>query len=184
MTVPARAQTRDRYDPVAKTLHWVIVGLVAAQFFTKLVTPEVFAGVTEDGLNAWHLAIGPTVLLLMVFRFGWRLTHRPPPAPADIALPLQLLSRLTHWAFYALLIAIPVLGWISASGFGARPTLMFLTKLPLIAPANERSAEWWGGIHGWLAWGLLAIIGLHVAAACWHGLARDDGVFARMMPGK
>ena len=172
------------YDPVYKTLHWVVVGLVTTQFVTKLISPGSFAGVSEDGLNAWHLAFGPTILLLMLVRFGWRLTHRPPAPPSDIAPSLQLLSRLTHWSFYALLIVIPILGWFSASGFGAHPTLMFLFKLPLIAPANERAAEAWGAVHGWLAWLLLAVIGLHVAAASWHGLARDDGVFARMMPGR
>ena len=174
---------RDSYDPVAKSLHWIIVALVTAQFVTKLVSPKSFAGVTEDGLNAWHLAIGPTILLLMLVRFGWRLSHRPPPPPADLAPTLQLASRLTHWAFYGLLIVIPILGWFSASGFGSHPTVMFLFKLPLIAPADEKAAEAWGNIHGLLAWLLLAVIGLHVAAASWHGLAREDGVFARMMPG-
>ena len=171
-----------RYDAVQKSLHWVIAGLVVAQFTTKLVSPGSFAGVTEDGLNAWHLAIGPAVLLLMLVRLGWRLVRGAPPAPSGLARPLQLASRATHYAFYALLIVIPVLGWLSASGFKARPSLLFLVKLPLIAPANERTAEWWGGIHGTLAWALLALAALHIAAACWHGMAREDGVFARMMP--
>lgn len=171
------------YDPVYKTLHWLVVAMVTTQFVTKLVSPGTFAGVTEDGLNAWHLAVGPTILLLMLFRFGWRLTHRPPPPPADLPRPLQLLSRLTHWAFYGLLIVIPILGWFSASGFGARPTVMFLFHLPAIAPANERAAESWGSVHGLLAWVLMAVIALHVSGAFWHGLARDDGVFSRMMPG-
>ena len=39
-----------RYDPVAQSLHRIVVALVAVQF-----TP----GVTEDGLDRWHLAIGP-----------------------------------------------------------------------------------------------------------------------------
>ena len=172
------------YDPVSKTLHWVVVGLVTAQFVTKLVSPDSFAGVTENGLNAWHLAVGPTILLLMLVRFGWRLTHRPPGPPTDIAPALQLLSRLTHWSFYGLLIVIPLLGWFSASAFGAHPTLMFLFRLPLIAARDERAAEDWGSVHAWLAWLLLAVIALHVSAASWHGLARDDGVFARMLPGR
>ncbi|MDT7950947.1 MAG: cytochrome b [Acetobacteraceae bacterium] len=175
---------RESYDPVAKTLHWVVVGLVTAQFVTKLISPGTFAGVTENGLNAWHLAVGPTILLVMLLRLAWRLTHTPPPPPQDIAAPLQLLSLATHWAFYGLLIIIPVLGWLSASGYGAHPTLMFLFKLPAIVPTDKGSAEWWGAIHGWLAWLLLAVIALHVSAATWHGLARDDGVFARMMPGR
>ena len=76
-----------------------------------------------------------------------------------------------------------MLGWVSLSGYGARPSLMFLFKLPMLAGHDEHMAEAWGTVHGWLAWLLLAVIVLHVAAACWHGLARDDGVFARMMPG-
>lgn len=151
---------------------------------TKLVSPKIFAGVTEDGLDAWHLAVGPTILLLMLVRLVWRMTHRPPPAPSDLAPALQLLSRVTHWSFYGLLIAIPVLGWLSASGFGARPTLMFLFHLPAIAPANERSAEAWGTVHGLLAWALAGVIALHVSGALWHGLALGDGVFSRMMPGR
>ena len=175
--------TALRYDPVQKALHWVVVGLVSVQFVTKLVTPATFAGVTEDGLDAWHLAVGPTILLLMVVRLAWRIVRGAPAAPTDLATPLRLASSVTHWAFYALLIVVPVLGWLSASGFNARPSLMFVTKLPLIARPDERAAEWWGAWHGSLAWLLLAVIGLHVAAAIWHGLARDDGVFARMMPG-
>lgn len=173
-----------RYDGVQKALHWVVVGLVAAQFVTKLVTPATFSGVTEAGLNRWHLAVGPAVLLLMVVRLGWRAVRGAPPPPADLATPLQLVSRLTHWAFYLLLLAIPVLGWVSASEYGARPTLLFVWGLPALAAPNERAAAWWGDVHGTLAWVLLAVIALHVSAACWHGLARNDGVFARMMPGK
>ncbi len=41
--------TGRTYDGVAKTLHWVIVALVVAQFFTKLATPKSFAGVTQNG---------------------------------------------------------------------------------------------------------------------------------------
>ena len=114
---------------MAKSLHWIIVALVTTQYITKLVSPETFAGVTDDGLDAWHLAVGPTILLLMLARFGWRLTHRPPPPPPKDLLPaLQLLSRLTHWLFYGVLIVIPILGWFSASAFGAHPTLLFLFK--------------------------------------------------------
>ena len=172
-----------RYDPVYQTLHWVVAALVGVQFFTKLASPGSFAGVTEAGLNRWHLAVGPTILLLMLVRFGWRLTHAHPPPPADLPQPLRVLSVATHRLLYALLIVTPLLGWVSASGYAARPSLFFLVPLPLLSGHDERLGGAWGEVHGWFAWALLAVIALHVAAACWHGLARDDGVFARMMPG-
>ena len=170
------------YDPVYKTLHWLIVGLVSIQFFTELASPGVFAGVTEDGLTAWHLAVGPTILLLMLVRLAWRLTHPPPPPPRDLPPSLRLISRATHWAFYALLLVLPILGWVAASGFGARPSILGLIPLPAIAAKSKSFGEFWGGVHGFVAWVVLALIALHVAGALYHALAKEDGVFQRMLP--
>lgn len=170
------------YDGVWMGLHWLIALLVGLQFVTKAISPGAFPGATEDALNAWHLAIGPTILLLMLVRLGWRLTHVPPPVPADLATPLQFVARATHWAFYGLLIVIPVLGWVSASGFGARPTILGVVPLPMIAPESKSLAEAWGGVHGVLAWVVLGLIGLHICGALYHLLAKDDGVASRMLP--
>lgn len=181
MTTAAVGAPRS-YDGVYKTLHWMVVGLVAIQYFTKLVPPNAFAGASEHALNAWHLAVGPTILLLMLLRFGWRLTHRPPPPPDDLAPALRVLSRATHWAFYVLLTAVPVLGWIAASGFGARPWLLGLIPLPPLAAQSKSLGEFVGGVHGVLALALLALIALHVGGALYHALLRQDGVFQRILP--
>ena len=173
------AEMKQRYDGVAIALHWLIVALVAVQFTTKAITAE---GARQDALDAWHLAVGPTILLLMLIRLVWRLTHVPPPPPADLSAPLRLLSRATHWLFYALLIVAPVLGWVSASAFRAQPTLLGLAKLPMIAPESKSLAESWGAVHGALAWAILALIALHISGALYHLLAKDDGVAARMLP--
>lgn len=170
------------YDGVWMTLHWVVAALVAIQIGTKVIKPGLIPGATEGVLGAWHLAIGPIILLLMLVRFGWRLTHTPPPLPHNIALPLQLLSRATHWAFYGLLILIPVLGWVSASGFGVHPTLLGLFSLPPIAPQSKSLAEAWGRVHGYLAWTLLALIALHLCGTAYHLVVKGDGVLYRMLP--
>jgi len=150
----------DRYDGVAQSFHWVVVLLV----------------------NAWHLAIGPTVLLLMLLRLLWRLTHRTPAPPSDLPRSLRLLSRATHWLFYAALIVLPVLGWIAASGYGARVTLLRLVPLPALIAPDKSLAESVGSIHGALAWALLAVIALHVSGALYHALVKRDGVVGRMLP--
>ncbi len=168
------------YTGVAKTLHWLVVALVVAQFATKLIPA---GAVNEDTLDAWHIAIGPTILLVMILRLAWRATHTPPPPPADIPPPLQLLARVTHWAFYALLIVTPVIGWISASAFGARPSLLGIVALPMLTAKDKAVAERWGDVHGTLAWLVLALIALHIAGALFHLLVKKDGVMARMLPG-
>ncbi len=173
----AEGEQGRRYDGVARTFHWAIVVLLLVQYGTKLI-PASWAN--ENLTDAWHIAVGPAILLLMVLRLGWRLTHRPPPAPTDLPAALRLLSRATHWAFYALLIVLPVLGWVSASGFGARPSIFGLVPLPMLIGMDKAAAMAWGGAHGALAWALLAVIALHVSGALYHALIKRDGVLGRM----
>ena len=178
---PAVAQGR-RYDAVAKLFHWSVVALLALQYLTKWVPPKAFPWASEGALNAWHLAVGPTILLLMLLRLAWRLTHRPPPPPADLPAGLQWLSRATHWLFYAILIVLPVLGWMAASGYGATAYLAGLVPLPDLVAQDKPLAETLGSIHGALAWTLLALIALHVSGALYHAVVKRDRVLQRMLP--
>ncbi len=182
---PQAAETSQdaKYDTVAQAFHWGIVVLLVAQYATKLVPVSAGSAATEAGLNAWHLAVGPTILLLMLLRLAWRLTHRPPPPPDDLTLGVQWLLRGTHWLFYGLLIVLPVLGWLAASGFGAKATLAGIVPLPALMGKNRSAAEAIGTAHGALAWLLLAVIVLHVSGAMYHVLVKRDGVLGRMLPG-
>lgn len=65
--------------------------LGAVRYATNWV-PVGFAFLTERQLNAQHLAVGPTILALMLLRLAWRLTHRTSPPPSDLPRPLQILS--------------------------------------------------------------------------------------------
>lgn len=170
-----------RYDAVAQLFHWTVVALVLLQYATKWVAVG-FASLTERQLNAWHLAVGPTILALMLLRLAWRLTHRTPPPPSDLPASLRLLSRATHWLFYAVLIVLPILGWVAASGYGATPTLLGIVPLPALVAQNKALGETVGSVHGALALALLAVIALHVSGALYHALVKRDGVVGRMLP--
>jgi len=119
----------------------------------------------------------------MLLRLARRLTHHTPPPP-DLSAPLQLLSRGTHWLFYAILVVLPVLGRVAASGYGARVTLLRLVPLPALVSQDKSLAESIGSVHGALAWALLSVIALHVSGALYHALVKQDGVIRRMMPGR
>ena len=177
----APAPPRDRYDGVAQSFHWLVVLAVVLQYATKWLPAG--APLSERQLNAWHLAIGPTILLLMLLRLAWRLTHHTPAPPSDLPRSLQLVSRGTHWLFYAILIVLPVLGWVAASGYGAPVTLLRLVPLPALIAPDKGLAESVGSVHGVLAWALLAVIALHVSGALFHALVKRDGVVGRMLPG-
>jgi cytochrome b561 len=183
---PAGAESfelKQPYDAVSRMFHWLVVALVLAQVTIALVLPAILPESAADSITAWHLATGSTILLVMLLRLAWRLTHAMPPAPADLPPALRVLARGTHWAFYLVLILLPLLGWVAANAYGATPRLLGLVPLPRLLAPNQAVAEAIGAVHKTVAMLLLVLIALHVSGALYHTLVRRDGVIRRMLPG-
>ncbi len=178
-----QSEPEQRYSPVAQALHWLIVLLLIVQYSTEFILPYVLPKSADDAIAAWHFSIGPTILLVMLLRLTWRLTHAVPEAPSDPPLAFRLLSRATHWLFYAIMIVIPLLGWISASADGTKVYLAGVVLLPIIVAKNKSIADSVGGIHGTLALVLIGLIILHVAGVLYHVMIKRDHIVQRMLPG-
>lgn len=115
----ASSQTATRplaYDSVQKTLHWLVTALVVLQFVLAWTMPEIKRGQPATGLVDLHLSVGATILVLLLLRLAWRVTHPVPPVPDDLPVWQQWASRMTHYAFYVLLVVMPLAGWAWASG--------------------------------------------------------------------
>ena len=171
----------ERYDAVVRSLHWLTAILVVVQFAVAWTMPDVHRGIVPVGLIAWHLSIGTTILAVIVFRAVWRLTHHEPSAPAAIPIALQILSRMTHVALYALLVALPLLGWANASARGWSVRLFGVIPLPPLSATGSPSGLKLGDVHQTAALALLAVIGLHVLGALYHLLVVRDQTVRRML---
>ena len=176
------AELEQPYNPVAKLFHWLVVALLVVQLSIALVLPFILPETAAARLSAWHLSVGSTILLVMLLRLAWRLTHPPPPAPTDLSLQLRMLSRATHWGFYAILIVLPLLGWTAASAYGATVRLLGLIPLPALTAPDKAFAEAIGKVHGATAMLLLLLISLHVAGVLYHVFVKRDRVAHRMLP--
>lgn len=172
------------YDAVSRMFHWLIVALVLAQITIALILPSILPKSKEDSIAVWHLANGSTILLVMLLRFAWRLAHPMPPAPADLSPGLRVLARATHWAFYLVLILLPLMGWLAANAYGTTPRLLGLIPLPRLIASDQAAAEMIGGAHKVVATLLFALIAVHVSGALYHALVKRDGVIWRMVPGR
>ena len=172
-----------RYNDLAKTLHWLILVLLIAQFAIAWTMPEVHRYTEPVGLIAWHLSVGALILLIMLIRLVWRVVTAVPPPPADLPAPLQLLSRATHFLLYMILIVLPVLGWINASSRGWQVWLLGFIPLPALVPSGSAWGHTMGGVHQNVALILLGVAGLHILGAVYHQFVLRDTLLLRMLPG-
>lgn len=170
----------SRYDAISRFLHWIVVSLVGAQFVLGWTMPDVQRDTQPVGLIAWHLATGTALLAVMACRILWRATHERPAD--DLAPPLRAVASLTHYALYALLVVVPLLGWINASSRAWPVKLLGEIPLPALSPAGSSFGHAMGDVHGVLAWALFVLICLHVGAALLHRFVLRDGVLQRMTP--
>ena len=172
------------YSPTAKLLHWLILALLIAQYLFAWTMPHIGRDTPVTTLISLHFTFGIIILMVAVVRLGWRATHGEPPSQDNLP-PWQTMSaHMVHWLLYGLLFIIPILGWVNASWRGM-PVVMFGLELPQLVAKRAAGWRWTGDVHGLLSnYLLLALVGLHVAAALYHQFIRRDGVLQRMLPGR
>jgi cytochrome b561 len=168
----------SKYDPFARLLHWLIVLLLAAQYVVAWTMPGIHRGTQPVGLIAVHLDLGAFIIAVMIVRVLWRLLRKEPRVVEGTVLS-RAVAYLTHGLLYLLLIVQPLLGWANASSRGWKVTLLG-ARLPSLSATGSSLGHALGDVHALLAWVMLGLIGLHVAAALYHQFVLRDGVLRRM----
>jgi cytochrome b561 len=129
-----------------------------------------------------HKPLGIAILVLALIRLTLRIYYGAPALPADLPMPIKLAAELSQYIFYALMIAMPLIGWgmLSAS---SHPVILFGDlKLPAILPVNANLYSLLRRAHHFLAFVFCALLLMHAAALLFHKLVRKDGVFETMAP--
>ncbi|MDB5988558.1 MAG: prokaryotic cytochrome b561 family protein [Nevskia sp.] len=163
----------------ARLLHWTMALMIIAMLFIGAAMVSTVS-TAHSTLVAWHRPIGSAILLLVLLRIVVRLRHPPPALPSDIPAWQRHAARLSHWLLYALMIAMPLIGWAMLAA-GGYPVQIFSTlRLPPIAPHDLHLYTVLHRLHTYLAYLFLLTVLMHLAAAMFHGLIRKDGVFRSM----
>ena len=173
----------SRYTAVAIALHWAMAALLVFMIWLGWNMDE------DEARYQLHKSIGITLLFLALARLGWRFVNPPPPLPEDMTALEKTVSRGVHMIFYALMIAIPLGGWlmVSVSPFQVSTVLYGVLSWPHV-PFTERLIgkdlyEFVAFIHSKGAWVIIGLLGLHLAGAVRHEIAGQEGVLKRMLPG-
>jgi cytochrome b561 len=171
-----------RYGAVAQAFHWLIAALIVTQFTLAYLADDLPIGAHKLALLARHKSFGMTILMLAILRLLWRLRNPPPALPDHMSSLERKLARATHIAFYVLLFAMPMTGWMMSSAKNYSVSWFGLFTWPNLIGKNEAAFDFLRSTHDTLAAILLTIAILHILAALKHHFWNKDNVLLRMLP--
>jgi len=168
------------YTRTAIALHWLVFGLIVSGFSVGLWMVEQPILPATLRVYAYHKWIGITVFLLAAVRLGWRLAHPVAPEPR---LPewQRRAAVATHRLLYALMLLIPLSGWIYSSATGVQVVYLGVVPLPDLVAKDEALAAVLKAVHISLNFILLAVVIIHSGAALKHHFVDRDGILRRML---
>lgn len=175
--------TAERYSATAVALHWLLALLILGSLAFGAYMTGLPVSPQRLKLYNWHKWAGITILALSMLRLAWRLTHRPPAlGTIDAAMPpwQRRAYHATHGLMYALFFAVPLAGWAYSSMAGFPVVWFGVLPLPDFVPVDKEFAKVFKPVHATLAYSLLALVVLHVAAALKHQFIDRDGLLGRM----
>jgi cytochrome b561 len=175
------------YDIFSRIFHWLTAIAVSVAF---ILGPEGFGRLMRDGVDpatridiVLHESLGVLVFATTLLRLLW-VAFRP--ATPVFAMKGWMIwgSKLAHLALWALLLALPISAMLALGSEGHPLTLLGglrMNEIPFIENSFISEFADWGDVHGFLGDAIMALAGLHAAAAIYHHAVLKDGVLASML---
>ena len=173
----------ERYAPFARWAHWLTVVLMSVVVVVGLWIAHlrpVDEGFTLKLYNI-HESLGVIVWLLTLARVVYRRRNPPPPLAADMPALIRFAAHATHLALYALLLLLPVIGFLATNAWGFPVSIFGVVPLPSPIGKNEALAKVLATLHWSGALAVALLVGGHVAAVIYHTFIRKDGLLQRML---
>ncbi|HAT33842.1 MAG TPA: cytochrome B [Janthinobacterium sp.] len=171
-----------RYSALAIGMHWLMLLLLVAVYAAMELRGFFPKGGPERAaLSHWHFMLGLSVLLLVIVRLTVRLSGQAPSILPPPPRWQRRMAGLLHFALYALMIAMPILGWYLLSAAGKPIPFFGLEVTPLLAKDKALAGQI-KEVHETLAAVGYYLIGAHAAAALFHHYVQRDNTLRRMLP--
>lgn len=171
-------QTRTKFAIQSRILHWLMAVMILAILGIGVAMVSSLAD--YSWLVAIHRPLGIAILLLAILRLINRKLTKLPPFPPTMSPAERLIASSSEKLLYALMIALPLVGWGMLSA-GHYPIVMFGSlHLPPILPAHPMFYAFLRGAHTVLAYLLFVTILAHLGAVLFHTLVMRDRILDRM----
>jgi cytochrome b561 len=173
-----------RYNFCSIGLHWVMLVLLVAVYLC-IELSEGFPKGSEmrSGMKTWHYMLGLSVFVLVWLRLAVNFfIHAPAINPPPPVWQTQL-AWLVQAGLYALMMSMPLAGWLILSARG-QPIPFFGLQLPALIAVSRDSADWIKDLHEAGATLGYFLVGLHACAALYHHYVVRDNTLTRMLSGR
>lgn len=174
--------TLDRYGMLSMLLHWSMAILIFGLLGLGLYMTSLPDGDPKWSWYGLHKSFGMLVFVLAVLRVTWVASHAKPGMPDTLQPWEKAAAHATHGLLYLAMFLLPISGYVDSSAGGYHLALFDWFDIPKIIPKNdaiEAVAVW---VHAGLAYGLIALLALHLGAVAKHHLILKDNVLRRMLP--
>lgn len=176
--------TGNHYHRASIALHWAMLALFVG-VYASIELRVLFEKGTDarENIKSLHFMLGLLMFALVWLRLAMRLKH---PAPAIEPTPpkwQELGAKLAHLALYALMLGMPLAGWLLLSAAG-KPIPFFGLELPALIGKNKELAGQIKEIHELVGTIGYFLIGAHAAASLFHHYIKRDNTLLRMLPAK
>ncbi len=178
--------THGHWGIVAKLIHWLMAIMIIGMLSVGWIMEGMEFSDLKFELYQMHKSFGLTVMALALLRLVWRVPGPIPALPTAMPQWQRTASGASHVLLYALMFAMPFSGWlmVSASELGVQTSYFGLFDVPHLLEPNEDVETALKWVHGALAIGLVALLGVHLCAALKHHFVDQDAVLRRMLPGR
>jgi cytochrome b561 len=167
-----------RFPVLSRILHWIMAAMLLAMLFIGIAMVSSLS--SYHHLVSIHKPLGIAILVLVTIRLINRLISPPPPLPEAMPAWQRLAAHGSHFMLYALMIALPLVGWGMLSAGGYPVQLYGSLHLPPILPHEASLYAALRATHTVLAFLFFATFLAHLGAALTHALFFRDGVFQSM----
>jgi cytochrome b561 len=174
---------QPRYSGLNQLFHWITALCMFAilPLAWVMTNAKANSSVQHTTYN-WHKTLGLIVLALTLLRLVWRFIDKPPPYPSKVAAWDRRLAHMAYFLFFAVMIWMPVTGFIDSAYDGYPIKLFNLIETPQLFAKNARMEHLFATLHALGQWPTYALIVLHLAAVLFHLVWGKDGVLGRMLP--
>jgi cytochrome b561 len=170
------------YGLVSRVTHWLMAFAIFAMFGLGLWMVDLdYYSPYYNSAPTLHKSIGIILLVAVVLRFVWRLANVRPD-DADLSRFERAASRVVHWGFYPLLLALMVSGYLISTADGRPIDVFGWFSVP--SPGENKGLEdSAGAVHAWLAYIIIALAAVHAAGALKHHFVDRKSTLTRMWSG-